>query len=123
MLDPRDQEIEQLRAHIAILEAQIRGLGHDPHPPEQPVNTNKAVETQPAPETRPLKLGEYTRYGRQMILPGFGLPCKLTIVDHDTVELSNLHRQVLHGVDTIGKPKVESAQQALLRLPSFINRL
>ncbi|KAF8594830.1 hypothetical protein BDV93DRAFT_529067 [Ceratobasidium sp. AG-I] len=41
---------------------------------------------------------------------------KITIVDHDSVELSNLHRQVLHGVDTIGMPKVESARQALLRI-------
>lgn len=37
----------------------------------------------------------------------------LTIVDDDTVERSNLHRQVLHGVDDIGRPKVASARDAI----------
>lgn len=31
------------------------------------------------------------------------------IVDYDTVDLSNLQRQILHGESWIGKPKVESA--------------
>jgi molybdopterin/thiamine biosynthesis adenylyltransferase/molybdopterin converting factor small subunit len=34
----------------------------------------------------------------------------LGIVDFDTVDLSNLHRQILHGHANIGKPKVESAR-------------
>ena len=33
----------------------------------------------------------------------------LGIVDHDHVSLSNLQRQVIHTMDFIGKPKVESA--------------
>lgn len=33
----------------------------------------------------------------------------LGIVDYDTVDLSNLQRQVLHGESWLGKPKVESA--------------
>lgn len=33
----------------------------------------------------------------------------LGIVDDDEVELSNLQRQVIHGVDDVGRPKVESA--------------
>jgi molybdopterin/thiamine biosynthesis adenylyltransferase len=33
----------------------------------------------------------------------------LGIVDHDTVSLSNLQRQIIHTMDFIGKPKVESA--------------
>ncbi|WP_462417493.1 ThiF family adenylyltransferase [Kytococcus sp. Marseille-QA3725] len=40
----------------------------------------------------------------------------LTVVDDDTVELSNLHRQVLHGQGDVGRPKVESAADALARL-------
>ncbi|MFC7072709.1 HesA/MoeB/ThiF family protein [Halovenus rubra] len=35
----------------------------------------------------------------------------LTIVDNDTVELSNLQRQVIHGTDDVGRPKVDSAAE------------
>jgi adenylyltransferase/sulfurtransferase len=35
------------------------------------------------------------------------------LVDFDTVDLSNLQRQVLHNSDTVGMPKVESAIQTL----------
>lgn len=37
----------------------------------------------------------------------------LGIVDDDTVSLSNLQRQVIHGTDWIGKSKLESAASAL----------
>ncbi|MGH8658559.1 MAG: HesA/MoeB/ThiF family protein [Gammaproteobacteria bacterium] len=40
----------------------------------------------------------------------------LTLVDPDRVELSNLQRQVIHGSADIGRPKVESAMDAVLRL-------
>lgn len=40
----------------------------------------------------------------------------IRIVDHDTVELSNLNRQVLHWDDDIGKKKVDSAREKLTRL-------
>ncbi len=39
----------------------------------------------------------------------------LLIVDHDTVEESNLHRQPLYGMPDIGTAKAESARAALLR--------
>lgn len=35
------------------------------------------------------------------------------IIDHDTVSMSNLHRQILHTTDQIGVNKAESACQAL----------
>lgn len=38
---------------------------------------------------------------------------KLGIVDFDAVDLSNLHRQVLHGTSDIGRPKVVSAAETL----------
>ncbi|WP_175405852.1 molybdopterin-synthase adenylyltransferase MoeB [Shewanella sp. MEBiC00475] len=41
---------------------------------------------------------------------------EITLVDFDTVELSNLQRQVLHYDVNIGHPKVESAKQSLIQL-------
>ena len=38
------------------------------------------------------------------------------IVDDDTVSLSNLQRQVLHGTPDLGRAKVESARDAVARL-------
>jgi molybdopterin-synthase adenylyltransferase len=38
------------------------------------------------------------------------------IVDDDTVSLSNLQRQVIHGTPDIGRPKVDSAADAVARL-------
>ncbi|RVU19350.1 HesA/MoeB/ThiF family protein [Methylobacterium oryzihabitans] len=38
------------------------------------------------------------------------------IVDDDTVSLSNLQRQVIHGTPDLGRPKVESAAEAVARL-------
>ncbi|WP_462417132.1 ThiF family adenylyltransferase [Kytococcus sp. Marseille-QA3725] len=40
----------------------------------------------------------------------------LTVFDDDVVETSNLQRQVLHGPDDVGRPKVESAVESLSRL-------
>ncbi|CAE7199514.1 unnamed protein product [Rhizoctonia solani] len=140
-------ELENLRARVKLLEAQIRSLGHEPIGISTDYAADNSVDKQGG-----LGLDEYIRYGRQMILPGFGLPSQLalrdssilvlgagglgcpalmylaaagvgriTIVDQDLVEVSNLHRQVLHGVDMVGKPKVESAKQALLRINPSID--
>jgi len=40
----------------------------------------------------------------------------LVLVDDDDVELSNLQRQIVHGTDTLGLTKVESAAATLKRL-------
>jgi adenylyltransferase/sulfurtransferase len=40
----------------------------------------------------------------------------LGVVDDDTVSLSNLQRQVIHGTPDLGRPKVESAAEAIRRL-------
>ena len=37
----------------------------------------------------------------------------LGVIDDDTVELSNLQRQVIHTTDRLGAPKVESAKEAI----------
>ena len=41
---------------------------------------------------------------------------KITIADHDTVELSNLNRQILHRDSEIGKKKADSAREKLTRM-------
>ena len=46
---------------------------------------------------------------------------KLGIADQDEVDLSNLHRQVLHGEDRIGQHKAVSAASTLRRLNSKVN--
>ncbi|TNM68554.1 adenylyltransferase/sulfurtransferase MoeZ [Streptomyces sp. NP160] len=40
---------------------------------------------------------------------------ELVVVDDDDVEASNLQRQVLHGAADVGRPKVDSAADALAR--------
>ncbi len=37
----------------------------------------------------------------------------LGLVDFDTVDLSNLQRQIIHTNDDIGKPKIESAERRI----------
>ena len=46
----------------------------------------------------------------------------LRIVDRDAVELENLNRQLLHSTDDLGRPKVESASEKLLRLNPVMPR-
>lgn len=44
----------------------------------------------------------------------------LKIIDDDVVELSNLHRQVVHTMEKLGQPKVISLkEQLLLRNPTI----
>ena len=38
---------------------------------------------------------------------------KITLVDHDKVELSNLQRQIMHSQNSLGQSKVESGRQFL----------
>lgn len=40
----------------------------------------------------------------------------LTLVDHDTVDLTNLQRQIAHTLARVGQPKAASARQSLLAL-------
>ncbi|KAF8518478.1 hypothetical protein JB92DRAFT_3088024 [Gautieria morchelliformis] len=94
---------------------------------------------------------DYRRYGRQMILEGFGLSgqlklrqsavivvgagglgCpalqylaaagvgKIAIVDHDTVDISNLQRQILHTEARVGMSKVRSAEIAIKEINSHL---
>jgi molybdopterin/thiamine biosynthesis adenylyltransferase len=38
---------------------------------------------------------------------------QITLVDHDTVDLTNLQRQIAHRTGSVGKPKVDSAADTL----------
>jgi adenylyltransferase/sulfurtransferase len=38
---------------------------------------------------------------------------KLGILDFDTVDFSNLQRQIIHGTDDVGRPKAESARDTI----------
>jgi adenylyltransferase/sulfurtransferase len=66
------------------------------------------------------------RQGRVLVIGAGGLGCPallalgarvaaVGIVDDDVVELSNLNRQILHRTVDIGRGKVDSARDALLR--------
>ena len=45
---------------------------------------------------------------------------RLTLVDFDTVDLSNLQRQIIHRTADIGRPKVESAHDTLRALNPLV---
>src|ERR1700729_4045473 len=45
----------------------------------------------------------------------------LGIVDDDTVDLSNLQRQVIHTSDRVGMPKVDSAEETITALKPDVN--
>lgn len=38
---------------------------------------------------------------------------ELVVIDDDVVDVSNLHRQVIHGLPDVGRPKVESAAESI----------
>src|ERR1700744_5024593 len=89
---------------------------------------------------RPLLLPEVGPEGQQKLLDakvlllgagGLGSPAALYlaaagvgtlgIVDDDTVDLSNLQRQVIHTSDRVGVPKVDSAEQTIHALNPDVN--
>src|ERR671923_1948194 len=45
----------------------------------------------------------------------------LGIVDYDVVDLSNLHRQIIHGHSNIGRPKVDSVRERLADVNPDVN--
>lgn len=66
-MEPRERitgRIRELRAELAELEDKLEEL-------------DQAELEQRTPAHLPLRLDEYRRYGRQMILPGIGLPGEL----------------------------------------------
>lgn len=49
-----------------------------------------------------------------LYLAGAGIG-HIGIIDYDDVEISNLHRQLLHSEESVGISKVESAARSLTR--------
>ncbi|MFM6961094.1 MAG: HesA/MoeB/ThiF family protein, partial [Polynucleobacter victoriensis] len=41
---------------------------------------------------------------------------KMTLIDHDTVDLTNLQRQIMHNQNSVGQAKVQSGKAMLLNL-------
>ncbi|KAF2964323.1 hypothetical protein GQX73_g9245 [Xylaria multiplex] len=130
-------ELQQLKAQLARLEAllSLPSPSSEAQANDQPTESSRKW-------TWPLEEEEYTRYGRQLILPsvgirgqlrlksaailvvgagGLGCPAAaylagagvgtLGVVDGDTVELSNLHRQIAHNTARVGIKKADSLIQ------------
>ncbi|KAL3417934.1 ThiF family protein [Phlyctema vagabunda] len=141
--------LARLRIQIQETEEQLKTLKVQLAELEAQESTLQASHDQSS--KWPLSTDEYKRYGRQMIVPNFGiqgqqhlksssvliigaggLGCPaaaylagagighIGIVDGDTVELSNLHRQILHSTSKVGVNKVDSAISYLKGLNSSI---
>ena len=41
---------------------------------------------------------------------------QITVVDHDTVDATNLQRQIAHTLERVGQPKAESVRQAITQI-------
>jgi len=117
---------------------------------KQAKDTEMATATLPVTELPKLSNDEISRYSRHLILPevgmegqqklkaakvlcvgtgGLGAPLALYLagvgtiglVDFDTVDASNLQRQIIHSTATVGKLKVDSAEIMLKGLNPYLN--
>ncbi|KAF9115929.1 Molybdenum cofactor synthesis protein 3 [Mortierella sp. 14UC] len=146
-----EQEVRALRLEQSISFSPAPGAAHKQREQRQHATTNGNTTTTngtslsssafaPFEKVAALTNPEIARYGRQLILPGFGVQAqmdlrncsmlvvgagglgascalylgaagvgRLGIVDHDTVDISNLHRQVIHNEARQGMSKARSA--------------
>ncbi|KAG4079095.1 hypothetical protein HA402_001066 [Bradysia odoriphaga] len=131
-----NSNVEQLRKDIAALRQELDSK-------EKLLQEIQLSEmTTSNTELNKIEIG---RYSRQLILPeigvigqlklksssvlvvgcgGLGCPAATYLVgagiDYDTVELNNLHRQLLHSERAVGVMKSESAKNSLSRLNSTV---
>ena len=89
-----DQQLERYARHILLPE--IGGAG------QAALNASKVLVVGAGGLGSPLLM--------YLAAAGVGT---IGIIDDDTVDLSNLQRQVIHNTANIGAPKVESARQAI----------
>lgn len=112
-----------------------------------PVSLDPLVE--PGPDLTPAEVERYSRHliipeigslgqrrlknARVLVIGagGLGSPAllylaaagvgTLGIIDDDAVDLTNLQRQVIHGVADVGRPKIESARDAIAALNPLVD--
>ncbi|KAI8987117.1 hypothetical protein BDB01DRAFT_719634 [Pilobolus umbonatus] len=126
-----EEENRRLRARIAELENKI---------PKEPVPLQPTDITHSFYKVERLSNEEIHRFGRQLVTPrfgyefgagGLGAPAalylgaagigRLGIVDHDTVDTNNLHRQVIHTEDRKGVNKAVSAAMTIKAIYSKVD--
>ncbi|GJJ70548.1 adenylyltransferase and sulfurtransferase [Entomortierella parvispora] len=148
---------EELLRKVALLEAENEALQRQVQALRQEQSQQAAVKSSAAPlhpleKVARLTNSEIARYGRQLILPDFGIHAQLDlrnssvlvvgagglgascilylggagvgrlgIVDHDTVDTSNLHRQVIHNEARQGMSKAHSAALSVRLLNPHCN--
>ncbi|KAK9689335.1 hypothetical protein RND81_09G053300 [Saponaria officinalis] len=139
-LKAQKQDIE---AQISSLQSQLQKIHHSSSPSISAVHSNLPAHSLPSDAiyrySRHLLLPSFGVLGQSNLLKssilvvgagGLGSPAllylaacgvgRLGIVDHDVVELNNMHRQVIHTEAYIGKSKVESAAAACHSINSTI---
>ncbi|XP_026165478.1 adenylyltransferase and sulfurtransferase MOCS3 isoform X2 [Mastacembelus armatus] len=141
-LEEKEKEIAALRSKLAQLEkSHTSALElHDQVTPLTPVKTKLSLSNEDIMRySRQLLLPELGVQGQLnlsktsvLIVGCGGLGCplaqylaaagigRLGLLDYDEVELSNLHRQVLHGEENQGQAKALSAACAVRRLNSTV---
>lgn len=134
-LDSLKDEKTIIEQKISALEAQLReiNLQNDAAPP------NGLTQDMIHRYSRHLVLPSFGVQGQANLLKssilvvgagGLGAPAllyfaasgvgRLGVIDHDVVELNNMHRQVIHTEAYVGKPKVKSAAAACRSINSTI---
>ncbi|KAI9307565.1 hypothetical protein BJ944DRAFT_157798 [Cunninghamella echinulata] len=128
-LETLQKENEALKQKVALLEAQL--LEKSNH------NQNDILSQDLFEQVTALTNPDIRRFGRQLILPnsilivgagGLGAPAalylgaggvgRLGIVDHDEVDIGNLHRQVIHTEAKQGINKAISAMMSIKAINS-----
>ncbi|XP_027331477.1 adenylyltransferase and sulfurtransferase MOCS3 isoform X2 [Abrus precatorius] len=115
-LNSLKNEKTKIEHKISVLEAQLRDINLQ----------NDAVSDDGSSlyPTNGLTRDMIHRYSRHLMLPSFGVQAsgvgRLGIIDHDVVELNNMHRQIIHTEAFVGKPKVKSAAAACRSINSSI---
>ncbi|KAK7385981.1 hypothetical protein VNO78_31995 [Psophocarpus tetragonolobus] len=144
-LDSLKDAKTQIEHKISLLEAQLReiNLRNDAAPPNGSSSlsypTNGLTQDMIHRYSRHLMLPSFGVQGQANLLKssilvvgagGLGAPAllylaasgvgRLGVIDHDVVELNNMHRQVIHTEAYVGKPKVKSAAAACHSINSTI---